>query len=317
MHQFAPVLLAVLQVFVIIGLGFGVRRVGWVKPETDSDLMKLILNLLFPCFIIHRISADPLMREGGTVTTAAALGFGFIVFAVAISYVVAPALKLRKGKGRRTFAVSCGIQNYGFVAIPVLETVTGGNEATGVLIMHNVGVDIAIWSVCLMVMTGAMQSPLKKLANGPLIAIVIGLTLNYTGAGEHVLRYAGGAIEALGNCSIPLSLVLIGTTLADLTKNKVFKESLRVGMGSIVLRLVILAIPFLLAAEYLVTSRELKIVLIVEASMPAAVFPIVMARHYGGHPETAVRVVTYTTVASLITTPLVISLGFWFTNTWP
>jgi hypothetical protein len=32
------------------------------------------------------------------------------------------------------------------------------------------------------------------------------------------------------------------------------------------------------------------------------------ARHYGGHPATAVQVILATTVVSLVTTPLVISL---------
>ncbi len=312
MIDFGTVLLAVLQVFAIIGLGFVARRVGWIRPEADSDLMRLILNVLFPCFIVHRTMADPNLRQLETVATAASLGFAFIVLGVALSYFVAPLLKLEKGKGRRTFAVSCGIQNYGFVAIPVLEAITGGQAFTGILIMHNVGVDIAIWSIGIMVLTGVMAAPWRMLINGPLIAIAVGLTLNYSGAGDFVIGYVGVATGSLGACSIPLSLILIGTTLSDLLKRGVFAGSLHVGLGACALRLIILAAPFLLAAKYLAVSTELQVVLIVESAMPAAVFPIVMARHYGGHPETAVRVVTYTTVASLVTTPLIIGFGLWF-----
>ena len=53
---------------------------------------------------------------------------------------------------------------------------------------------------------------------------------------------------------------------------------------------------------------ELRQVLLVQATMPAAVFPIILARHYGGHPLTAIQVVISTTLLSLITIPLVISL---------
>jgi len=55
---------------------------------------------------------------------------------------------------------------------------------------------------------------------------------------------------------------------------------------------------------------ELKRVLVVQAAMPSAVFTIVVARHYGGHAPTAVQVVLATTVASLLSAPLVLAWGF-------
>jgi malate permease and related proteins len=53
-------------------------------------------------------------------------------------------------------------------------------------------------------------------------------------------------------------------------------------------------------------------VLVLQSAMPAAVFPIIMARHYGGDPATALRVVIGTTAASFVTIPLVLKLGFQF-----
>jgi predicted permease len=50
-------------------------------------------------------------------------------------------------------------------------------------------------------------------------------------------------------------------------------------------------------------------VLVVQAAMPAAVFPIVLARHYGGQPLVAVQVVLATTALGLLVIPLWLSLG--------
>ena len=47
----------------------------------------------------------------------------------------------------------------------------------------------------------------------------------------------------------------------------------------------------------------------IQAAMPAAVFPIILARHYNGHPLTAVQVVIFTTLGSILTMPLIISLA--------
>ena len=56
-------------------------------------------------------------------------------------------------------------------------------------------------------------------------------------------------------------------------------------------------------------STEIKRVLVVQAAMPAGVFPIVLARMYGGDPATAVRIVAGTTLLSLVTIPLWIRWG--------
>ena len=66
---------------------------------------------------------------------------------------------------------------------------------------------------------------------------------------------------------------------------------------------------FLAAAKFLPASTELKRVIAIESAMPAAVFPIVMARHYAGDPPTAMRVVIGTTVVGLVTIPLWIRFG--------
>ena len=53
------------------------------------------------------------------------------------------------------------------------------------------------------------------------------------------------------------------------------------------------------------------LIMLVESAMPAAVFPIVIAKHFGGKPAVAVEIVIYTTVASLLMTPAILTLAFW------
>ena len=49
--------------------------------------------------------------------------------------------------------------------------------------------------------------------------------------------------------------------------------------------------------------------MMVEAAMPAGVIPILIARHYGGKPLTAVQVVIGTTAVGLIAIPLWLRIG--------
>jgi malate permease and related proteins len=65
----------------------------------------------------------------------------------------------------------------------------------------------------------------------------------------------------------------------------------------------------LIGVKFLPAPVELKQVLIVQAAMPAAMTPILLAKLYGGRPAVAVEIVVASTVLSLITLPLVLLFG--------
>jgi len=53
-------------------------------------------------------------------------------------------------------------------------------------------------------------------------------------------------------------------------------------------------------------------VVVIQAAMPSAIFPIVLARHYAGSPATAMVVALSTSAVSLVTIPLWIPAGLKF-----
>jgi predicted permease len=71
----------------------------------------------------------------------------------------------------------------------------------------------------------------------------------------------------------------------------------------------VLPVVILLLANYLPLSLELKRVLVVQAAMPAAVIPIIIARLSGGHPRTAVQIVLGTTALGVLVIPLWLRAG--------
>jgi predicted permease len=71
----------------------------------------------------------------------------------------------------------------------------------------------------------------------------------------------------------------------------------------------LLPILFLMVAKWLTGSRELQEVLLLQAAMPAATFPIVMTRLYNRSIETALTVVVGTSVLGIITIPIWMVIG--------
>ena len=81
---------------------------------------------------------------------------------------------------------------------------------------------------------------------------------------------------------------------------------------AVLLRIGVLPVLFLLLAKHVPMTVEHQRVLVIEAAMPAAVFPVVLAKLYGGDPATAVRVVLATAAVSLVTIPLWLKYGMKF-----
>jgi len=305
--DYLSILSVAVPVYLTMAAGAMARKTGLLKPEADVSLMKLSVMMLTPALIIERVVGNPAVMSLPPVLIAAGLGYGLIVFGIALTYFVAPLIGLKKGEGRRTFSVACGLQNYGFVAIPIVTALFPDKGTLGVLFTFTLGVELACWTAGVGLLTGLDKAPWRLALNAPVLTILISLLLNFSGLHVYVPLVAHNTFSMLGACAVPLAVLLIGASIADLWGQGAMQW--KVAVLSPVLRLGVIPIAFLAAACYLPISLELKRVIVVQGAMPSAVFNIMIARLYGGHASTAVQVVMATTVVSCLTTPLVIAWG--------
>lgn len=310
------VLRQVMPVYLLMLVGAALRRVGLTRRENDDGILHLVFHVLYPCFIIDRILGSDSVRDVSAVAWGIGSGFGLTAAGFGVAWLIAGLLGFQRGTGKRTFALSAGVQNFGYTAIPVVEQIWVGTGAIAMLFVHNLGVELAIWSVGVMLISGQREVPWRKLINGPVVAVVLGLLLVATGwdgmrvppgkdvAEPGVLRTT---MRWLGSGAFPVAIFVTGAVVMDLIGQ--VRPTLRASLGGIAVRLAILPFVILAAARFLPSPDPLKQVLIVQASMPAAVTPILLAKLYGGRPAVAVEIVVATTVVSLLTMPLILLLG--------
>ncbi|MFP4540506.1 MAG: AEC family transporter [Opitutales bacterium] len=303
-------------VFCLMGLGFGLRRGRVLTREADQSLMRVVVNVLYPALILRFVLGNPALDDPRQLWLAPAVGFGTIVLGFGLAWMAAKALRGGHPRERGTFAFTTGIYNYGYIAIPVVLALPGiDNDATvGVLLIHNVGIEVAIWTVGIALLTtGSKRSLWSRVINAPVVTLLVALSLNLLGLDTHLPGFVTESILWLSQCAIPIGLVLAGATLADLLREERALSLLRApraGVVAALLRLGLLPLAFLLLARYLPgLTPELRIVLVVQAAMPAGIFPLVVSRHFEGDTRTAVQVVLGTTLLGLITIPLWIAFG--------
>lgn len=311
MMPLSDVLSAVLPVFCLALVGIGLRRVRWLTEEADATLLRLVVNVLTPCLIFDKVLGNRALQRAENLFIPPLIGFGGIILGIGTCWLFRRRVGLKTDPEQRTFALVAGLQNFAYVPFPlVLMLFANHPDTPGVLFLHNLGVDIAMWTLGLITLGHATgPGEWRKLINAPLLAIVLSLLLNSCDGAHWVPRPLSITASMLGACAFPLGILLTGAMMADQVRQLHPARATGTLIWSAIFRLGVIPALMLGIARILPCSVEIKRVILVQAAMPAGIFPIVLSRLYGGDPATAVRIVAGTTILSLITIPLWIQWG--------
>jgi predicted permease len=302
----ADILAATLPVFALMGLGFWFRRAGWIEAAADRSLLFLTVNVTYPSLILYKILGDSALRDPVNVWLPALCGAGFMAVGIGLGWLAAPLFGLRQPRSRNTFALACSVQNYGYLPIPILTALFPGDGWAGILFIYSLGIELVLWTLGVMMVSGQGLGAVRHMINPVVLSILLGVGLNFAGAGAHCPRWLHSVIVTLGDSSIPLGLLIVGITLADLTRSPGWHRDWRTPLGGVTLRLALLPLMMLAVAKFIAPGPQFRHVLAVQAAMPAAVFPMILARRYGGDETTAMRVIVVTTLVSVATIPFVV-----------
>lgn len=319
MNASGTVLCAVLPVFGIMAVGFSLRHLKWLTADADQSLLRVCVNLLLPSLIFESVLGNAALRRPENLLLPPLVGVVTVLVGIGLAWVVARFTGLETSKERRTFALTTGLHNYSYIPLPLCLLLFDAGTV-GVLLVHNVGVEITMWTVGVAVLSGrGLSGGWKNILSPPLVALLLALTLNAFGyffplpaALALPSKAFMTTVHWLGQSAIPVALLMIGAMIADYLPELRGGHFLRVVALAILVRLLLMPILFLLLAKYLPCSVELQRVIIVQGSMSAAVLPVVLAKHYGGDSRTALQVVLGTSLTGLVAIPFWIQTGQWF-----
>ena len=279
--------------------------------------MQLAMDVGYPCLIFHSIMKYMVVEAHPAISTVSfslqAIGCGFLEMSLGVlaAWLIARVMRLRIGTGLRTFTLTAGVQNYAFFVIPIVQMLfsNSGDPTMGVLFIHNMGCELFVWSLGVILMCGgASDLRLGLLLRGPLLAVCISLHLAWSGLGAYVaLPPVMKAAEMIGAVATPICLILFGCSMFDLSRNFVWRP--RMLTAGIAARLVLAPACILLAAWLLPVDPLIKRIMVIQSAIPSAVIPVILAKRFGGIPEVGTQILLTTTVCSFITLPIWLTVG--------
>lgn len=150
---------------------------------------------------------------------------------------------------------------------------------------------------------GKLQGTLeivKKIFNIGVIACIAAMLLYFLQA--PVPSFLQAFITNLGNLTAPLSMMIIGASLAQMPLKELFLDK-KLLLFSLV-KLLLLPAVWMIMVNRVAEQEILRGVCLVMMATPAGSMTAMLAQQYGGDYETASRGVALTTVLSVITMPL-------------
>lgn len=304
MSETLRLLQIVLPVFLVIGAGYAMRRSRILTEQADQSLLGVLIKLFIPCLALDVIIGNEALTRPANLFLPPLAGFACVAVGIGISFLVAR-IFLKNRTTQRTFAAVTGLQNYGYIPLPLCQAIFD-REVVGVLFAFNLGVEVAMWTLLVSTLSGSAATKRwwAPILNPPIIAVVVGILANLLGADRWVPTSIDTAWHMLGLCAVPLGLLLTGAMLADHVTPHVLRSGWGATFLGIALRLGVMPLILLTFAFWAPIDGALRSVLIIQAAMPCAVFPIVLTQVHAGDMLTSLRIVLGTSLVGLVTIPL-------------
>lgn len=300
----------VLPVFLMMGIGAGVRKGGILTEEADQSLMRLVVNVLVPCLVFDSVVGNRSLGSWWIIAATPGFAVGSVLVGYGLAMVTGWLVGMRDVVERRTFAYSVSINNYGYLPVPLVLALFG-KEVLGVLFLYFMGMELCLWVLASLLRHEDGPLPLRRLVSMPLVALVVGLMVNFSGGENWIPGMVKQLIHSLAACAVPMSLILVGGTVADLLMKEKPEWRWKAVLVASVLRLGVLPALMLGTAWLVVSSQDLRAVVVAQAAMPSGIFLILLTKHYGGSVPTAISVSLGTSAVGLVTVPLWLLAGLW------
>jgi hypothetical protein len=296
---------ALLPVFLLIALGWWLKRKGFPGDAFWAPAERLVYFVFFPSLLVTNLSeADLDGLSVGPMATA-------MVLAVVAMAAIALLLRRRLGLGDPAFTsfFQGAVRSNAYVALAVAGAIFGEAGLTLAAIATAVVVPtVNVLCVTALAHYSEGQRPslrgiLKLLSRNPLIlGCLAGILLNVGGA--HLPGVIHDPLVIMGRATLPLALTAVGAGLSL----KALNHTLRPVFVAALCKLAVLPLLTALACALFGVEGITRAVAILFTAMPTAASSYVLARQLGGDAGLMASMVTVSTLAALISLTVLLTL---------
>ena len=293
------------QFFIMIIMGYTLVKLKIVKSEDSKVLSMVCLYLIMPCVIINSFLIDftPEKLKG----LGLAVGVAIVIHFVAWIFIKILGKVLNFNPVEKASVMYSNAAN---MVIPVAMSVLGDEWVLYSSAFVSVQL-VLLWTHCKSMLSNEKGFELKKIyTNINLIAIFIGILLFITKI--HIPSVLQGTLKSVGGTVAPISMIITGMIMAGAELKKVFVN----GRIYLVLFFRMIFFPFIVfmiiyftgITKVIDNGAMILLVTFIATITPTASSITQMAQVYGNNEQYAGAINIMTTIASIMTMPIMVAL---------
>lgn len=292
-----------LVLFMIMFIGFVCAKKKIIDQNASKAITFLVVNIANPALIL----SGSVNREGKiegtdlllTVLIALCVYAGLMI----VSFLI-PFLMKTPREDVGTYRVMMLFSNIGFMGFPVIQALFG-NEALLYASIFLFPYNILIYTYGIQAMkkdkTQKMQFHISNIFNVGVIFCILSILVYLTGIEMPVVVKT--TVSNLSNLTAPLSMIVIGVSLAQIDLKSLFLDA-RLLIFCLI-KLLIVPIAGLAVIRQFVDNDIIFGICVVMLATPVGSMTAMLAQQYDGDSELASRGVALSTVLSVVTIPIV------------
>ena len=301
--DFSTIAIALCKLFSLLIVGYFLNKKKILDSHINTGLSALLLNATNPALILSSLGATGTVSKGD-VSKLLIFGLCFYIMLPLIAWIVVHLFRIHPSK-RNIAQLLIIFSNTGFMAIPILQTLYGDVSVFYSNIL-NLPFNFLFFSYGVYLINrenvNRPNEPMnwRKFINPGIVTSAAALLLYFCNI--RLPHVANETFSFLGNMTPPLSMIILGSVLAEYPLSSIFKD-LKINLMLLAKQLLLPVIATVLA-HLVFTDPVITGIITLTFAMPCATMTVMLSKEYKSDTLTASASVVFTTVLSLITIPV-------------
>ena len=295
----------IVQLFLMIFMGYLIVKTGLVRDDDSKVLSKIILYLIVPCVIINSFQVDYTTDTvKGLLIAFAASVMTQVILLVVIS-VAGRLLHLNEVE-----VASVYYSNSGNLIVPIVTFILGQEWVLYGCVFMSVQL-VFLWTHCKKIISREASYDWKKIIlNINMISIFIGVVLFFTKI--RLPEIIGNTLASVGTMIGPASMIVTGMLFAGMNLKQIFANK-RVYFITFLRLIAVPLIALVLIklsnlASFSADGNKIMLIVFLAIITPSAYTVTQMCQVYGNDSKYASAINVMTTLLSIITMPVMVML---------
>ena len=305
MHISLLLMNQIIQLFIMIFMGFIIVKAKLLKAEDSKILSVIVLYLIIPCVIINAFQVDytPQTVKGLLIALA-----GSVMTQVILLIVVS--ILGRVFHLNEVEVASIYYSNSGNLIVPIVTFILGKEWVLYGCVFMSVQL-VFIWTHCKKIISRESVYDWRKIVlNINMISIAIGIVLFLTRI--HLPEDINSTLSAVGGMIGPASMIVTGMLFAGMDLKAIFANKRVYFISALRMLVIPLIALFLIKISHLATlsadAQKIMLIVFLAVITPSASTVTQMCQVYGNDAHYASAINVVTTLCPIVTMPFMVLL---------